>query len=511
MNILDKLKNSIINKKIDYASTMAQLDAMYDKIYGEHSNSINALDSSFIPYATHILKFIEQWVIDNPEYGYELISTRRSWYSQKKVTTIYDDFKNGLSWYIYGNALSINVFKKVSNELFSNGGPEDLVHSSINFNDGSAKKFILDANAWFNNNPIEGTDRVIKIFGIYPSLKECLSKKTSDLFAKYKDDPDVVYWGGLFSGYSNFTHWEWHPGYLPNEIWKVRELFLNDAFSNIDFNELLHSEGQLSEYNKKFLSNHISIIEEDLMSIIKLKNKINLSREYSIIELFDWANANEHSLRQMIQYYIVTGDYNNRRLFEILREVAPSITLKYDPEGRISIVGGNNELSITYNDESYYLRYYNEFGDIIYVSQYDTYMLPVDHKLLSNEFDLVELTIDDTFSDLYSSTLSNVSIEQVISEIEDMSIISPDNRFEINEHGLIGELSILPEKILSVDETISLVNSQLVFEEMITPPNQTIINKNTTSKILDISNIKSTKDIRNSDVIDQMVNPEEMF
>ena len=170
MNLVQSLKRSLAKKR-DYSSSIDELNTYSPRIYGKHSNDIDSLDPGFIPYANHLLAFISYWVSVNVDYDYEVVITRRSWYSQKKVTTIYEDYKNGLSWYLYGNAISINVFKKKFNELFTTNSSEDVVRETINFKDGSARKFILDANDWFIKNKltINSEERIVKIFGIFPS------------------------------------------------------------------------------------------------------------------------------------------------------------------------------------------------------------------------------------------------------------------------------------------------------------------------------------------------------
>lgn len=500
------------NVYTDYSTSYVNLSSSYVKIYGEASNKLSSLTPSFVPYAQHILNFIDHWCKTNSEYKYELICTRRSWHSQKKVTTINDDEKNGLSWYLYGNAISINVYKAVQNKLFEGGDVGDSLHESLNFNDGSAKKFIVDAQEWFINNPISinGSSRTLKIFGIYPNLSKCINVPISTLFSKYLHDEDVIYWGGIFSSGSNFSHWEWHPGYMPNEIWKIREDFLNNAFYGFDFDSLFDEEIQGTTFVKKFLSGNSEIIEEDFLSLIKLKIKINLSKEYSILDLFNWAKDNPRSLNQMINFYKISGDYNNYNLFQIINAMAPFASISYDIEGNLILLAGGLLSAINTDQGTFYYEFYNEFGEKIQLPSDTTYILPVDHKLLDIDFNLTELNIDEDFKPAYSDTMSDVSMAQVIKNIDDTANLNPNVKFDINEHGMLGDISIMPEKLLTLEEMKNMAMKQYVFEEMITPPNQVIISSTKNPRIIDLNKLLVNKNVKISNKVDEMINPSEL-
>lgn len=500
------------NVNIDYGSSYDLLNSSYKKIYKEPSNSLTALEPNFIPYASHILDFVKYWCTINPTYGYELVCTRRSWDSQKKVTTIPDDEKNGLSWYLYGNAISINVYQMVQNQLFEGGDVGDVVHQSLNFNDGSANSFILAAQEWFSVNPvlINGQNRIIKIFGIYPSISKCVNTPLSDLFSTYINDEDVVYWGGLFSGNSNFSHWEWHPGYQPNQVWVVRENFLNSAFNDIDILSLLTEEVQDVTFSKKYLPTYKEIIEEDFISLIKLKTKINLSKEYSVLDLINWALNNPISLDQMILYYHISGDYNTYALFEIIKSIYNNATITYDSNGNVQL-NANGQLTIsTLNDGTYSYEYYNEFSEKINLASDTTYILPVDHKLIDIDFNITELSVDDDIKPVYSDTLTDVTIGQVIENISDTATQNSNILFDINEHGMLGDISIMPEKILTLDELRKVAARQYVFEERITPPNQIKTSNTNNSKIVDLNLVLATKNYKNNINVDEMINPEDL-
>lgn len=492
---------------IDYSSPYSEISY---KIYGEHSNSLDSLDISFNPYANHILNFIKNWVMVNVEYGYEIVSCKRSWYSQKKVTTIYDDNKNGLSWYLYGNAISINVFKKINDQLFEGGSSEDYIKQPLSFIDGSAKTFIVEAQKWFVSNPIniDGSDRVLKIFGIYPSIKECINASIIELSAQYKNDPDVVYWGGLFSGHSNFTHWEWHPGYLPNEIWKKREIFLNECFSELDIVEIISSEKQNSTFEKIYLKNNVELLEEDFLSLISLKMNINLSKEYTIVDMLQWVTKNPASVSQMIKYFQVVGDYNNTALLKTISSVSRSATIQYDSNNNPILLGTNDLLRLVSSDDgSFSFEFYNEFSEKITVGGDYSLILPVDSKLLEDEFDVIDLTIEDVVFDTYSETLTEVSTKQIIDNISSSANVNSNVMFDINEHGMLDNISIDPSRILgNIEDIEKNILGQMVFEEMITPPNQVIITKTKTPKVLDISKINNNDaSIKNN--LDEMLTP----
>jgi hypothetical protein len=85
------------------------------KIYGALSRKIAKLSPEFMPFAECIVAFIDQWCVnggakDGRSYGYEICSTTRSWYVQQNIITGTDYKENGLSWSLYGNALSVNVY-----------------------------------------------------------------------------------------------------------------------------------------------------------------------------------------------------------------------------------------------------------------------------------------------------------------------------------------------------------------------------------------------------------------
>jgi hypothetical protein len=463
------------------------------KIFNDFSKDVNDLQSDFIPIANHLLSFIKYFCENNKTYGYEIVCTKRSWYGQKQVTLIAEDNKNGLSWYLYGNAISINVYEKVQDQILDSADSTDYVKNTINFQDGSALTFIEAAQDWFNSNSLNGN--IVKIFGVYPNVKSNIGVSSSALTAKYKDDKYTIYWGGLFKGYSNFTHWEWHPGYSPNDISKIRESFLNNVYSQYDILDNLNSESSIS--GATYLNDEIELIEEDFMAIWKLKCEINLKREYTFFDLITWAKNNPYSLSQIITYSRIIGDYNQYSLFNSLSSEISSIDYSNN-------VLTSTSFTITEDDYGHtYFNYYNEFGDKITLLTTTEYILPTDIMPDAETFDQIQLTLDDS-TNLVTNTGSNISIDNITKEIEDTSKTYTDSKFDINEHGLIGDLSINTNKLIdSFDNANKLVKANTIFEEMITPPNNKI---HTTKKgVIDISKAIKNSKVKNSD--DEMITP----
>jgi hypothetical protein len=273
------------------------------KVYGELSRRISKLDEDFRPFAECIVAFIDQWCIgggagDGRKYGYEICSTVRSWYVQQNIITGTEYKENGLSWSLYKKALSINVYYLEEDQISETTGVTTFVKKPINFSDGSARTFIEDAQAWFSEHKTR-TGVNIKIYGVYPDLKTAVKKDKVTLKNEYMSSSDTVFWGGLFSTYSNFTSWEYHPQMMPNEVWKLRQEFLNTSFvtdGNQDIVELIDTAeaitikesekslgvgelwdmvvsklgGAKSPELVKYLSTTLEIMEEDFISLYNL-------------------------------------------------------------------------------------------------------------------------------------------------------------------------------------------------------------------------------------------------
>ena len=449
------------------------------KLFNESSNNVNDLSTDFIPIANHLLSFIQYFVSNNPGYGYDIISTRRSWYSQKKITTIYDDSSNGLSWYLYGNAISINVYQKVTDQVLDNSNANDYTKNIINFQDGSALTFITACQEWFNNNLLNGN--IVKIFGIYPTVKDNINVNINKLEKQYKNDPYVIYWGGLFNGNSNFTHWEGHPGYLPTDISIIRQNFLNTSYQQYDL--ISNFSNEVANTVPTYTPDELEIIEEDFLSIWKLKCQINHQQSYNLIDLFSWSTNNQYSMSQAIIIYQIKGDYNNVALFKQIQ---------------------NNTINSSFILDSplgyQYITYTNEFGEEIEVTTDTQYTLPTDNMQTSDTYDQIQLSLPDTNQSMYNNSLSSVSTSKIVDEITQTSNVIIDPRFMVNEHGMIGDLTINPNKLVtSLDDAIDLTIKSQIFEEMITPPEK-VPNK-PIKGIIDITSIIQNNPIyaKNSD------------
>lgn len=454
------------------------------KLFNETSNKLSELNAEFLPIVNHLINFISHWVGNNPGYGYEIICTKRSWFSQKKITTIDEDRKNGLSWYLYGNAISINVFQKVTDQLINNESLDEYTKNSLNFKDGSATKFIADCQEWFINNTLDGN--VVKIFGVYPNIKSNINVNVSYLTNLYINDPYVIYWGGLFKAGSNFTHWEWHPGYLPSDVYIARQNFLNTSFDSYDLINNLSVEstnGTIPTY----LTEELEIIEEDFLSIWNLKNKINLAQSYSIPDVFTWAKNNPYSLKQAITIFNIKGDYNNATFFTYIKNELSNYSVVNNS------LEGSGSISINESEEGYrYITFYNEFGETIEFTFDTLYVLPTDSLPDKNTFDQINLTLPDDSNSVVNGTLSNISEEAIISEIDKTSQVYTDPRFETNEHGMLSDLSINPNKLIdNIEDAKKYANDAMVFEEMITPPIRSL--KKSVKGIIDISGVISQK------------------
>lgn len=465
------------------------------KIYKENSTEISNLDSTFQTIINHFITFLDEWIASNTSYSYEIISTGRSWYNQKQVTTIAEDKQNGLSWYLYGKAISINIYTKTSDQLSTTYDSSDYTKNTINFTDGSAKTFIVAAQTWFKSNLLNGN--IVKIYGVYPDIATTLTMTSAELTAAHLNDEYTIYWGGLFSGYSNFTHFEWHPGYLTTEIYKIRNNYLNTCYNGYDI--LTNISSEIPSSSIQYLDDTIEMIEEDYLSVWKLKNEISLNKSYNLIDVFTWALSNTHTLSQAIIYYTLIGDYNNKTFFQYIQDEISSITVT-NTDGIYTLNSSN--FTLTYDETSEFtITYYNEFEEEITLNSTDTYVLPYDDptEAIDQDFDLSVL--EDSSSD--TDTLTNISTNMILSELSSANqYVNPS--FNINEHGMIGDLSINVGKLVtSIDDAQSTVNGALIFEEMITPPNQ----KDTTRHrgVLDISQI--VKNIKASDYSEEMIVP----
>lgn len=510
----------------------------YSPVFGITTNELSALVPSFIPIANHILSFIKYWTSINSQYFYEVICTKRSWYGQKEITGNDRDDRNGLSWYLYGNAISINVYSISSEPFSSNDDGKNGIKKTINIKDGSSIKFIKDAQSWFNSNLLNGN--VLKIFGIFEDTKD------ASLLA-YKDDQYTVYWGGIFDAYTNETHWEWHPGYLPTDLPLVREKYLNNAFlfdSNSKFINSLNDIFDFEDYcvrntnfvldtekfsflksirrnistanianyyegvvKNTYLSTLYEIIVEDYISMYKLKSKINKLKKVDFFNIFKWAKNNPNSLAQTIIYYSLIGDVRTRAFFNKIKETFSLFTFVDD------IVYYNNEIfdedfdspfivgTFTLNkdeENNISIETHDEYGRLFSISSDTTFFLPNDKMPSDEEFDLIDFDDETIFS--------NNTITVVNSEITELSEKMAIVEHNFNEFGVIADLSFNSDRLKSISEINKTLSIQKSFEEMITPPNQSSDSKSyKTSTIIDLNYYKKITSTGNND---EMVNPE---
>lgn len=474
------------------------------KIYGELSRKVAKLDEDFRPFAECIIAFIDQWCVngganDGRKYGYEICSTVRSWYVQQNIITGKEYKENGLSWSLYKKALSINVYYLEEDQLSETTGSPTMVKKPINFADGSARIFIENAQSWFNAHKTR-TGVNVKIYGIYPDLKTAMKKDKLTLKNEYMASTDTVFWGGLFSTYSNFTSWEYHPGMMPNEVWKLRQEFLNNSFTvdgNQDILDLLdlteaittqEAEDSLSASSVvsdlwdrlvnpkgganspeivKYLSTTLEIMEEDFISLYNLKSNINTISKYKVENLFDWVKANPYSLQQTITLFRLSGDTNNSTLFyRLQKESGNSIAIGDDgvpyltQSSSFSIVGDE--------DGNYSLTCYDMFNDLITFAFDLEYTLPVDYMPDSGDFDIINIT--DVDADIDSSNPIALA-DGAGNEIGNTAATLSGNGNGVNEFGPLSSLDINPAKALyNADAIATAASRNKNYNEMITPP-----------------------------------------
>jgi len=508
------------------------------KIYGGLSRKISKLSNDFKPFAECIIAFIDQWCInggarDGRKYGYEICSTVRSWYVQQNIITGSDYKENGLSWSLYGNALSVNVYFLEEDQLSETNGSVSLVRKTINFEDNSAKVFIEDAQKWFNLHATR-TGVNIKIYGAYPDTNSAIRRGKYALIDDYMVSNDTVFWAGLFSTYSNFTSWEYHPGLMPNDIWKIRQSFLNNSFVS-DGNENLLDRIELCEnitYSEakdrqasdalssivsylgasmnveliKYLSTSLEIMEEDFISLYNLKVNINTSSRYEVESLFKWAKANQYSLLQTLMLSRLTGDVESSVLFYLISNEVDN-DIAYNENGEPYLINPS-AFTITSNEEGdFYLNCEDMFGDKLKFPFTKIYALPCDYMPDSSNFDLVDFSgIEEDVAES-GDLLDNT--ESVGEEIEKMSsmLTAPGNG--VNEFGPISSIEVDPRKLLYNADTLadSIFRSKN-YNEMITPPNET---SNSNSKaILDVTVIGKRLVANLSSKSNEMIQPDKI-
>lgn len=509
-----KIQQAISNIQNELASSFNELydnvtqKVYYKKIYSKSSRKISNLHSDFIPFAECIVAFIDQWCVnggvnDGKTYGYEICSTTRSWHAQQNILTGNEYRENGLSWSLYGKGLSINVYYLEEDQLTENSKNVTFVKKCINFVDGSAKRFIEDAQNWFNSHKTSNGFN-IKIYGVYPSIKDSIRRDKYDLINEYVNSDDYIFWGGLFSTYSNFTYWEYHPSLMPNEVWKYRQDFLNTSFvsdGNENILDLIESEESISleessptnlielltnessdDITPKYLSPVLELMQEDFISLYNLKIKINTSKRYKVKNLFKWAKENPNSLSQVITYHRISGDYVNSTLFYLISLGDNDII--YNDNNDPILQGSNDYFQLSKLVEGEYsLSCIDMFNSKLNFNLENEYTLPVDYMPDSSEFDLIDfedydVSIDPNDNEKMSDLASD--------EISRTSSLLVGNSNGVNEFGPISSIDVNPTKPLyNPDELATSISRSNNYNEMITPPEQNT--KNLSRNMLDIT------------------------
>lgn len=505
---------SILDSNID-----VNLSSYVPKIYGITSRKLANLNPDFNPYAECIIAFIDQWcmnggALDGFRYSYEMVSTKRSWFVQRNILNEPNYSHNGLSWNLYGNGMSVLVYRETPDQLNELVAETNIVKTAINFEDGSAKKFLEDALVWFAKHKTR-TGRNIKIYGAYPSIKDAIKMDKYSLMAKYKHDEDTIYWGGLFSTYSNFTQWEYHPGKMPNEIDKTREHFLNTSFVS-DGNEniidrISNSESiRLDEVSNdsliKYLPSELEIIEEDFLSLYSLKTEINSSKRTAVHDLFAWAALNPASLSQTILKYRLMADIANSTLFfNIKRDVDASITS--DIAGTYSIQG-SNFFSLEQIGDDWFIKCSDLFGDTQSFNLTLEYRLPFDALPNQEDFDIIDLSDEPSTTNTSSANLMKdpALIGEDLTKTSSM-YTQPMN--EVNEFGPISGISIDPKKPLYTAAGLAEAAAQAkIYDEMITPPETSYGKLRYTGKVLDITSLAKNRIASANPIGDELITPD---
>jgi hypothetical protein len=510
----------------------------YPKIYGELSRKISKLDDDFRPFAECIVAFIDQWCVngganDGRKYGYDICSTVRSWYVQQNIITGTEYKENGLSWSQYKKALSINVYYLEEDQISETSGTVTYVKKPINFTDNSARVFIENAQTWFSSHKTR-TGVNIKIYGIYPDLKTAMKKDSVTLKEEYIGSYDTVFWGGLFSTYSNFTSWEYHPNMMPNEVWKLRQEFLNTSFvsdGNQDILDLIDNVesitieeaknslgvsnlwdlvvdltgGSSSPEIIKYLSTVLEIMEEDFITLYNLKVNINTSKKYKVESLFEWAKSNPYSLQQTIILNRLSADTSNSVLFyRIQNESGNSIA--YDDNGVPYLTQSSSFSIVGDEDGNYSLTCYDMFNDLISFPFDLEYALPIDYMPDSSDFDLIDIT--DVDSDIDSSNPIALA-NGAGAEISNTSASLSGNGNGVNEFGPISSIDINPAKALySADSIAEAIHRNKNYNEMITPP--MAVDTSKSKGILDITVLGKRLAAGLNSTVNEMIQPDKI-
>jgi hypothetical protein len=345
-------------------------------------------------------------------------------------------------------------------------------------------------------------------------------------------DSDTVFWGGLFSTYSNYTTWEYHPQLMPNEVWKVRQEYLNTCFvsdGNQNIIDLIEANESISyaEANSKlsdelsssalsliginrtvsitkYLNTVLEVIEEDLISLYLLKQNINSSIQYSTVDLFKWAYNNPCSLALTILYNRVICDMHFAALLHLI-SLESNISITFDANDVPSI--NSSYFSIVMVDDSdYCLKFTGSLGEDVLYNLSDLFKLPCDVMISTSDFDLIDLL--GATQDTLSNTNSDYSdLSKISDEISKLASLVKDPLNNINEHGPLSGISVNPRKVLYRAEAIAKEANRIRnYNEMITPPDG--YNKKSSSAVVDVTSAGKYLLAKSNSSVNEMIKPD---
>jgi hypothetical protein len=372
----------------------------------------------------------------------------------------------------------------------------------------------------------------VKIYGAYPDTNTAIRKGKFALEDEYLTSSDTVFWAGLFSTYSNFTSWEYHPGLMPNEVWKIRQSYLNTCFvsdgnqnildrieacENITYSEakarqfsdplssvVSYLGGNLNVELIKYLSTSLEIMEEDFLSLYNLKVNINTSSQYTVDSLFKWAKANPYSLLQTLTLYRLKADVESSVLFYLISNEIDNEIL-YNDNGDPYLVQ-SSAFKITSDDQGeFYLNCTDMFNDSLTFPFTKIYVLPCDDMPDSSDFDLIDLngmTEDEAGNPLDNAQLTTAEISKTASALS-----TPTGG--INEFGPLTAIVVDPRKLLyNADTLADSIYRTKNYNEMITPPDQP--NTSSSKAILDVTVIGKRLVADLTSKVNEMIQPDKV-
>jgi hypothetical protein len=541
-----KLKKYLTSIRRINETSLVNLDSIYSpKIWGISSKYLSKLNTSFYDsdfnernydfqdIAVTIIAFIDQWCVKNTtdsiSYNWDIISTKRSWFNETKITGDITNASNGLSWNLYGQGMSVSVYSETESDISDTTNETVITKTNISFTDESksASVFLKDAIAWFSEHKTP-SGKNIKIYGAYPSTEESSKLSSIQLANEYKNDDCIVYWGGLFSSYSNYSQWEYHPGFLPNEVDKMREYYLNHAFVDkketygIDLFDLINSYeaqeyGDFKDKTNPFEFTGMvpyEIIEEDFLTLYSLKSYLNSQKKYKVYELLSWANNNPYSLKQALLKSKITATDSEIALYETLSSLG-TITdeemIKYDDDTTATINPVYSSYFKISTNESTGIKYIEiTYEDLTYYYSFETdYIVPLDKLVDEEDFEVIRF--GDTTTP-YTPSIDNILKNEnfINDDIKNTMNNYHDPKHVPNEFGPLEDLKINPAKPLITDpqRLIEIIKKEKIFDEMITPPGSPYESATYKGKSLDLSSYISKKYIVETDKFDEMISPD---